>query len=188
MDITDSLAPASDQLDAIELAASGPRTFTVEAVSKGSAEQPVEVHLVGFPRVWRPSKGMRRTLAAGWGVDASKWVGRSVTLFCDPDVSFGKERTGGTRISHMSHLPGNKRLSVPLLISRGKSVMFTVEPLAEVKGPAKLRENSTTPTPDQIAAETDVAALRGLWHDADDEGRALIQARVAELTQPGGDQ
>ena len=106
---TESLAPTSDQLDAVELIAA-PRTFVIERVSKGSDEQPVQVHLVGFPRVWRPSKGMRRVLAAGWGVDASKWAGRSVTLFFDPNVSFGKDRTGGTRIAAMSHL--DKPLSV----------------------------------------------------------------------------
>lgn len=134
MDISETLAPTSDQLDAIELVA-GPRTFTVEAVSKGSAEQPVQVKLAEFPRVWRPSKNMRRVLAAGWGAQASAWAGRKVTLFYDPDVTFGKERTGGTRISHMSDLPGNKPLNVPLLITRGKSAIFTVQPLADEPAP-----------------------------------------------------
>jgi hypothetical protein len=101
MDITESLAPTSDQLDAIELIGR-PRTFTIGSVTAGNAEQPIQVELLEFPRVWRPSKGMRRVLAAGWGVDAKTWVGHRLTLFFDPNVSFGKERTGGTRISHMS--------------------------------------------------------------------------------------
>jgi hypothetical protein len=130
VDISETLAPTSDQLDAIELVA-GPRTFTVESVSAGSAEQPVQIKLEGFPRVWRPSKGMRRVLAAGWGVQASAWTGRKVTLYYDPDVTFGKDRTGGTRISHMTDLPGNRPLSVPLLITRGKSAMFVVQPLKD---------------------------------------------------------
>ena len=168
MDISESLAPASDQLDAIELIA-GPRTFQVERVTKGSAEQPVNVHLIDFPRPWRPSKGMRRILAAGWGVDASKWAGRSVRLYFDPDVSFGKERTGGTRIAAMSHL--DKPLSVPLLVTRGKSAMFTVQPL-KVEAP--------TPALD-IATTTDRAALKAAWRAATPEVRAQIEARVAEL-------
>jgi hypothetical protein len=135
-DISETLAPTSDQLDAIELVA-GPRTFTVESVVAGSDEQPVQVKLAGFPRVWRPSKGMRRVLAAGWGVQASGWTGRKVTLYYDPAVTFGKDRTGGTRISHMTDLPGNRPLSVPLLISRGKSAMFTVQPLADAPAPAQ---------------------------------------------------
>lgn len=172
MDITDSLAPTSDQLDAIELAASGPRTFVIESVSKGSNEQPVNVALVDFPRVWRPSKGMRRVLAAGWGVDASKWAGRSVTLFYEPEVMFGREKTGGTRISHMTDLPGNKPLSVPLLVSRGKSQMFTVQPLA-----------APTPAPAiDIDAITDVDELKGMWRAANAATRKRIEARVAALT------
>jgi hypothetical protein len=137
MDISETLAPTSDQLDAIELVA-GPRTFTIESVSAGSAEQPVQVKLAEFPRVWRPSKGMRRVLAAGWGVKATEWTGRRVTLYFDPDVTFGKDRTGGTRISHMSDLPGNKPLNVPLLITRGKSAMFTVKPLADAPPPVNV--------------------------------------------------
>lgn len=186
MDITDSLAPTSDQLDAIELAASGPRTFTIESVSAGNAEQPVQVHLVGFPRVWRPSKGMRRVLAAGWGTDASKWAGRSVRLYCDPNVSFGKEKTGGTRISHMSHLPGNKRLSVPMLVSRGKATTFTVEPLTD--------GDAATPrppalTPDMVAACTDINQLRE-WQQAEPRAHDAIEARIRQLAadQIGGEQ
>lgn len=172
MDITESLAPTSDQLDAIELV-SGPRTFTIANVSKGSADQPVQVHLAEFPRVWRPSKGMRRVLAAGWGTDASKWVGRRVTLFFDPDVTFGKSRTGGTRIAAMSHL--DKPLSIPLLIKRGESKPFHVEPLPDA--PAPLPE----PTEAEVAASTDVNELRDMYARSGEERREQIKARVAEL-------
>lgn len=127
MDITDTLAPKSDQLDAVDLVG-GPQTFTITGVKAGaSAEQPVEVKLAEFPRVWRPGKSMRRVLAAAWTPHASEWTGRRVTLFCDPDVRFGGIEVGGIRISHMSHLDGPKK--VPLLISKGKSAMFIVQPL-----------------------------------------------------------
>lgn len=161
MDISETLAPTSDQLDAIELVA-GPRTFVIESVSAGSAEQPVQVKLEGFPRVWRPSKGMRRVLAAGWGVDAAAWTGRRVTLFFDPNVTFGKENPGGTRIAAMSDLPGNKPLSVPLLITRGKSAMFVVKPLAD-----------EAPAPDyleQARAATDVDEVKAIWQRAKSAG------------------
>jgi len=128
MDITETLAPASEQLDAIELVA-GPRIFQVERVSKGNPEQPVQVYFVDFPRPWRPSKSMRRVLAACWGVDASQWVGRKCELFFDPEVTFGKDKPGGTRISRLSHIEGPKR--IPLLISKGRSGVWTVEPLPD---------------------------------------------------------
>ena len=166
MDITDSLAPASDQLDAIELVA-GPRTFVIETVSAGSVDQPVQVHLAGFPRVWRPSKGMRRVLAAGWGTDASTWAGRRVTLYFEPDVTFGKDRPGGTRVSHMSDLKGGKRLSIPLLVSRGKSAMFNVEPLAEA-------------TPVVTNPNTELLAEIGALADKTEGGRKAVAADWAE--------
>ena len=168
MDVSETLAPTSDQLDAVELV--NPRTFTIASVKPGSTEQPVDVALEGFPRVWRPSKGMRRVLAAGWGVEASKWAGRRVRLFCDPDVMFGREKVGGIRISHMSDLPGNKRLSVPLLVSRGKSALWHVDPLPDA------------PPPVDIAACTDPDVLRGMWRNADPSTREQIRARVDELT------
>jgi hypothetical protein len=176
MNIEDTLAPASDQLDAIELVA-GPRTFTITEVSRGNAEQPIQISLAEFPRVWRPSKGMRRVLAAGWGTDASTWTGHRVTLYFDPNVSFGKERTGGTRISHMSHI--DRPLSVPLLVTRGKSAVFTVQPLPDAPAPSR-RE----PTPAEIAACADIGRLRAMHDAAGPEMRALILARRDELTQP----
>jgi hypothetical protein len=161
MDITESLAPTSDQLDAIELVA-GPRIFTIARVSKGSDEQPVNVHFTNFPRPWRPSKGMRRVLAACWGVDASAWVGRRVELFFDPEVTFGKDKPGGTRIRALSDIDKPKR--IPLLVTRGKSATFTVQPL-----------------PDLTPAER-VANLRAEWQGANPERRAAIEAEVAALT------
>jgi hypothetical protein len=182
MDITESLAPKSDQLDAIELIG-GPRTFTIGRVTAGSDEQPIDVELLEFPRVWRPSKGMRRLLAAGWGVNAKTWEGHRLTLFFDPNVSFGKERTGGTRISHMSDLPGGKAIKVPLLVKRGQSSVFTVDPLPDAP---------TQPTAEQVAACTDPAELRTWWKTASGETRTLIQARgdallAIETSAPEGD-
>ncbi len=128
MDLSDTIAPNSDQLDAVDLLA-GPRTFTIKRVSAGNAEQPVNIDLVEFPRTWRPGKSMRRVLVACWGPDAARYVGRRVTLYCDPTVRFGGQEIGGTRISHLSHL--EKQKQVPLLVSRGKSAMFVVRPLVE---------------------------------------------------------
>lgn len=136
MDIGDTLAPKSDQLDAIELLGH-PRTFTIERVDvKGGegVDQPVSIHLVEFPRVWRPGLSMRRVMAACWGKRSAEWVGHRVTLYCDEKVRFGSEAVGGTRISHLSHI--DKARSIPLLVTRGKSAMFTVQPLEDEPAPA----------------------------------------------------
>lgn len=143
MDMTESIAPKSDQMDAIELVA-GPQTFTIEKVTKNSPEQPWNFHLTEFPRPWRPAKSMLRVMAAAWGLDGSKYAGHRVTLFCDPTVQFGNEIVGGLRISHMTGIA--KPLKVPLLIKRGKSAVFTVQPLPDA------------PKPDPLAIPADVAA------------------------------
>jgi len=174
MDISDTIAPNSDQLDAVDLL-SGPRTFTIERVSKGSAEQPVNIHLAEFPRVWRPGKSMRRVLVAIWGPDASAYVGRRLTLFCDETVVFGGVAVGGVRISAMSEI--DKRRKVPLIVSRGKSAIWTVDPLPDA-APA-----TPEPTSESVAATTDREVLKAMWHASGDERRAEIEARVAELAK-----
>ena len=115
---------------------------------------------------------MRRVLASCWGADASAWVGRRVTLYCDEAVTFGNDVVGGTRISHLSHI--DKRKSVPLLVKRGKSATFTVNPLPDAP-PAD-------PNADQIAA------YKAEWKTADPERRKVIEAEVAKLSaQTGGE-
>lgn len=175
MDITDTLAPKSDQMDAIEL--TEPRMFTIERVTAGSADQPVNIHLAEFPRPWRPAKSMRRVLAHCWGVETDHWIGRRVLLYCDPRVKWAGEEIGGIRIQALSHI--DKTIKVPLLASQGRAALFIVEPLPEET--ITRRPIDFAVTPEQVAASTDRDELRGWWKDAGDELRSLIQARVAEL-------
>lgn len=172
MDISETLAPSSDQLDAVDLSASGPRTFTVQDVSKGSAEQPVNVKLADFPRVWRPSKSMRRILGKLWGTDASTWRGKRLTLFCDDTVMFGGEAVGGIRISHMSDIKGVQ--TVPLIVTRGRSKGYKVQPLTE---PAP----NPGPTLEDVKACDDLAVLKAMWQQSGPTLRQAIETRVAEI-------
>ncbi|MGB3480854.1 MAG: hypothetical protein WBB07_01390 [Mycobacterium sp.] len=73
MDISDTLAPKSDQLNAEDLLTST-RTVTIEkVVRKSSDEQPLDVDLTEFPgRPFRPSKTVRRILAAVWGSESDE--------------------------------------------------------------------------------------------------------------------
>ena len=148
MDLTDSIAPKSDQLDAVDLLA-GPRTFTIERVTKGNPEQPFNFHLAEFPRVWRPGKSMRRVIVAAWGSKSDAYVGKRITLYCDPDVMFGGEKVGGSRISHMSGIDGP--IDVPLIVKRGKSSVFRVQPLTEAARPPMASKAQL----DQIGQELD---------------------------------
>jgi hypothetical protein len=165
VDLTESIAPKSDQINAEDLL-TGPRTFTVEKVTAGSAEQPVNVHLVELPgRPYRPSKSMRRVMVTAWGKEAANYTGRRLTLYRDPDVTFGKDKVGGIKISHLSHL--DAPLSIALTVTRGRRAPHVVQPL-----PA-------APTPEQIAS-ADQDSLREWWGQYPSL-RTLIEARVAEL-------
>jgi hypothetical protein len=176
MDLSETIAPNSDQLDAVDLLG-GARTFTIERVSITNAEQPVNIKLAEFPRVWRPGKSMRRVLVACWGPDAATYVGRRVTLFCDTTVRFGGQEVGGTRISHLSHI--DKPQKVALLVTRGKSAMYVVEPLVE---------KATSPTSEwvdwdaEIAAAGDVAALQALYKRAGqlEPNNRVLAERIAK--------
>jgi len=131
MDITDALAPASDQLDAVELV--NPRTFTIDTGSKlgtRDGKTVAEIRLADFPRVWRPSKGMLDVLAACWGTDGKQWAGRSLTLYCDPNVMFGPDKVGGIRISHLSHIDKPRTLMIRAN-GVGRKKPWHVEPLAD---------------------------------------------------------
>ena len=159
------LVGKSDQLDNVDLLA-GPRDFTITAVSKRPGDQPLEITLAEYDRPWRPGLTMRRLLAHIWGPEADAYIGRRVRLYRDPDVSFGKDKTGGTRLSHASHL--DKRLTVSLPTSKGKFGAFTVEPLVE-SAPAKV----TNPNAELLA---EIGALA----DKTEGGRKQVAADWAE--------
>ena len=185
MDITDALAPTSDQLDAIELV--NPRTFTIDSGSRlGSRDGKTvaEIRLVGFPRVWRPSKGMLDVLARCWGTDGKAWAGRSVTLFNDPDVTFGKDKVGGIRISHLSHIDGPVTVMIRGRGQGARKIAWPVKPLVE-QAPAP---SAPAATEADVEATTDLARLKEWWQ-AHPTLRPVIEARVAGLkaTETGGE-
>lgn len=136
VDMSQFIAARSDQLNADDLM-DNPRTIMITKVtaSPDSAEQPVSIHYQGGEgRPFKPCKTMRRIMVAMWGKDASQYVGRSMTLYRDPDVQFGGMKVGGIRVSHMSHLPEKK--TVALLVTRGRKAPYTVLPLANAPSSA----------------------------------------------------
>ena len=176
MDISESLAANSAQQNADEYLA-GPKTVTVSEVKKGSAEQPVDVHLVEFPgKPFKPAKSVRRVLAAAWGTDASQWAGRRLTIYCDPEVRYAGKAVGGLRVSHVSHI--DKPVTVALTVTRGKREPFTVKPLA---APA-----TYTPSQDWyelMASATTPDEKNSIWQQATEDG--ADQAYLAKLKQAG---
>lgn len=189
VDMSQFIAARSDQLNADDLM-DNPRIITITRVtaSPDSAEQPVSIHYEGGEgRPFKPCKTMRRIMVAVWGKDASKYVGRSMKLYRDPDVQFGGMKVGGIRVSHMSHIDGDK--TVALLVTRGRKAPYTVRPLADAPAAddpaerwtaayiAKLVTFSTAEAVDSFVVEK-AAKLSEL-----EIARPELHARVTEAIQ-----
>ena len=181
MDISDTLAPKSDQLDYEDML-SGPKTLTITEVRRGpSAEQPVEIAFKEFDRPWRPAKTVRRMLVACWGADASLYTGRRVTLFGDPAVKWGGVAVGGIRLSHASHI--DKPVTVSLTVTRGQRKPFIVQPLPDAAPAPQANIDGALKA---IHTAPDTAALDAIETKANQLGigehvNAAISKRRAEL-------
>lgn len=136
-DMTAIIQPKSDQINADDLL-SGPRTIKVTKVDVNpGVEQPCTVHYEGENgRPFKPCKSMARIMVMVWGADSKQYVGKSMTLYHDPEVKWGGMKVGGIRISHMSDMKSNAPLM--LTVTRGKKAPYSVKPLAADVVPLKV--------------------------------------------------
>lgn len=127
IDITDTLQAKSDQLNSDDII-SGPITVKITKVNKTRTDQPITINYEGDQgRPFKPCKTVRRILSRAWGTDASKWIGRLMTLYCEPSVKWAGKEIGGIRVSHLSHI--NETLQIKLSETRGMKKPHTVHPL-----------------------------------------------------------
>lgn len=134
-DLRPTIIPKSDQLNAEQLLG-GPITVTVTDVRLGGGEeQPVVVHYENENgRPFKPCKTMRKVLIHAWGQNGREWIGRSMTLYNDHSVKWGGEDVGGIRISHMSDIP--RDIKVSLTTTRGKKAKYEVRLLQFDRAPS----------------------------------------------------
>lgn len=161
-DMSAMIQADSDQLNNIDLPTE-PVVVTITAVSKGpDLKRPINLHTDAFGdgRPYRPNLTMRRVLSQIWGDYVKGYVGRSLAIYRDPKVTFGRDQTGGIRISAASHISGRMEISLP--VSRAKYGRFTIEPLA---------------------ARSQSDLLRAEWKSATPERRAEIEAEVKALEE-----
>ena len=167
-DMTKVIEPRSDQLNADDMIA-GPMTIKVSRVDiRGGQEQPVSVFYEndnGKP--YKPCKSMCRALVLCWGADANRYVGRSMTLYRDADVKWAGMAVGGIRISHLSHIDGERVMM--LTATKGSRKPHRVLPLTFESNPAALS-----------------AALEAIAAMTDKESR-LAARKLCETTLQGDD-
>jgi hypothetical protein len=159
--LKDTIVPKSDQLNADDLL-TGPIVITIQKVSRGDTkEQPVSIAIDGGRMPYKPCKSMRRVLIAAWGEDGRLWVGKSMRLFCDPEVMFGGVKVGGIRISHLSHIANT--MTIALTTTRSKRAPYRVEPLEEQ---AEKKPFDYDAAVDQMRAAVSEAQLAAIYTPA----------------------
>lgn len=132
--LRDTIVPKSDQLNAEQLIGA-PMTITVTDVRRGMTdEQPIIISFEGDQgRPYKPCKSMRKVLVFAWGEDGRQWIGRSMTLFNNPEVMFGGVKVGGIRISHLTDI--ERDIALSLTKTRGKKEQFVIQRLAAQANP-----------------------------------------------------
>lgn len=185
MNLADTIIPRSDQMNADDLIA-GPMTITVTGVARGSVEQPVVVKFDGDGgRPYKPCKSMRRLLIAAWGDNGHDWVGKSMTLYNDPQVRFGGVAVGGIRISHVSHI--ERDMTIALTVTKGKREQYPVKVLrqakaATIKPDLKVADDPPSETDPFAAPKVDAAAERAAWEAfAKQQAEAIEKAVAVEV-------
>ena len=179
-DIRAAIEPLSDRQNATDYLA-GPKTFTISGTSdyrdeKGRAK--VNIHLAENPdRPFKPSATNLRLIAIGWGEDDAAWVGRRIELSLDPEVTFGRDKVGGIRVTALSDMP--QPFTAKLPVTRGKKAEYRVTVLSDAPTPY-------APSQDWLAmiqSATTVDEKRAIWQQATEDG--ADQAYLAKLKQAG---
>lgn len=165
LSLRDTIIPKSDQLNADSLLA-GPITVTVTDVRRGTSEQPIDILITGGHQPWKPCKSMRRILISAWGENGKAWIGKSMTLYCEPSVKFGGVAVGGIRVSALSHIESD--LAISLTTTRGKRSPFTVKKLSVAMYP-----------------EDKFVANLPAWHAAIKKGPTTAEQIIAKVQQSG---
>lgn len=170
VDLNRTIEPKSDQLNADDLL-SCTKDITVTAVKLHSSDdQPVSIHYEGDDgRPYKPCKSIRRVLIHAWGSNGNDWIGRSMRLYCDPEVKFGGSKVGGIRVSHLTHI--GRPVTMNLTVTRAKRKPYTVEPMEQPDKP---------PYPDDLFAEK-LPAIR----QTIEAGKMTPEQAISRLQQTG---
>lgn len=127
-DMSQTIVAKSDQINAADLIGNK-RTITIKEVRiKAGEDQPVTILIEGDKKAFRPCLGVRRLMVRVWGPDASKYIGESMTLFCDPKVTWAGKEEGGIRVSNMTGL--NEEIIEYMRTSRTATKPYKIQPLS----------------------------------------------------------
>ncbi len=155
-DLSKVIQPKSDQLNADDLVG-GDRTIHIRDVhvNQSAKEQPVAIFFDGDDnKPWKPCKTMTRALTQLWGInDSQQFIGRSVTLYTDPNVTWGGVKVGGIRIRAVSHI--DNPIEIAVSQTKGKRALMRVGTInAEVRQIAQPDPDAQKAEAEKFAAHT----------------------------------
>ena len=172
----------SDQLNADDLIGVS-KTITITKVTGKDGDQPISIYYEGDNgKPFKPCKTIRRVLMGVWGRYANDYIGRSMTLYRDDNVTFGGLEVGGIRISHMTNI--DKETIIVVNKSKGKKVGMKILPLVEQSAPKALTIDDARAA---IASSASLDDLKKAWSAKAmapfrDELQEALDARKAQLS------
>jgi len=124
-ELRSTIDPNSDQLSADDLIGTS-RIITVRDIKITTGrDRPLWIYFHGDnDKPYKPNITMRKLLIYAWGDIKEEWIGRSIEVYCDPEVRFGPQKVGGIKISRVSHI--NKDIKALLQTTRGKRSEFII--------------------------------------------------------------
>lgn len=175
LDLSHTIAPKSDQLNSDDLIAGSITIKVSDIKATDSPDQPVTISYEGDDgRPYKPCKSMRRVLIQAWGSNGKEWIGKSMTLYRDPDVKFGGQSVGGIRISHLSDI--DRDMNFMLTVTRAKRAAYSVKRLNTEK-------KKKTEAPEfESSFENIVASIRS-GKSSIEKIKSWYSDRGAELTE-----
>ena len=189
MDISKTIAPKSDQLNADDLIGKTKIIVITEVKGNNDPQQPISIHFEGDnKKPYKPCKSMRRVMVQLWGADASLYAGRSLMLYRDDSVLFAGVEVGGIRISHASHIEAPTK--VLLTMSKSKRMPVIIQPLGNYVAPKK-EDIDPSSFIDALNKATDLAELSKVWSEIPKEIKtiqAVLEAKdlnKSKLSQNG---
>ena len=102
------------------------RIITITDIQmKSGRDRPLWIYFYGDNgKPYKPNITMRKLLIHAWGYNRPDWIGRSMELYCDPEVKFGALKVGGIKISKVRDT--TKDIKAMLQTTRGKRSEFVV--------------------------------------------------------------
>lgn len=75
-----------------------PALYRPRKAKKGEKRNKLLVRFVGKRKAWVCGPVSRKVIKSLYGRYMEHWVGKRITLYVDPDVMMGRDRTGGIRV------------------------------------------------------------------------------------------